>query len=167
MLCQGFRLFMCKKAEKPTLQGLRLYPNQSPYMAQRVGFGLACGLGQARLWSHTVAPFTTAPFESQVPFGKKEQARKDLFFLWRRGWDSNPRGVSAKLISSQPRYDRFDTPARCQSSIQKTTGNCKTAIKGKPISLRESVRYAPLPGRSSRCSSDRTRSYGCRMRTRR
>ena len=32
--------------------------------------------------------------------------------LWRRGWDSNPRDVSAKLISSQPRYDHFDTSAR-------------------------------------------------------
>ena len=30
--------------------------------------------------------------------------------LWRRRWDSNPRaGVTGKLISSQPRYDRFDT----------------------------------------------------------
>ena len=28
---------------------------------------------------------------------------------WRRGRDSNPRVVSHKLISSQPRYDRFDT----------------------------------------------------------
>ena len=28
---------------------------------------------------------------------------------WRRGWDSNPRGIAPKLISSQPRYDRFDT----------------------------------------------------------
>ena len=31
-------------------------------------------------------------------------------FIWRRGWDSNPRAVSDKLISSQPRYDHFDTP---------------------------------------------------------
>ena len=30
---------------------------------------------------------------------------------WRRGWDSNPRGLASKLISSQPRYDRFDTSA--------------------------------------------------------
>ena len=29
---------------------------------------------------------------------------------WRRRWDSNPRaGVTDKLISSQPRYDHFDT----------------------------------------------------------
>ena len=35
----------------------------------------------------------------------------DLGFSWRRGRDSNPRVVSHKLISSQPRYDRFDTSA--------------------------------------------------------
>ena len=32
-----------------------------------------------------------------------------LLMMWRRGWDSNPRGLASKLISSQPRYDRFDT----------------------------------------------------------
>ncbi len=30
---------------------------------------------------------------------------------WRREWDSNPREIALKLISSQPRYDRFDTAA--------------------------------------------------------
>ena len=30
-------------------------------------------------------------------------------FVWRRGWDSNPRRCYPKLISSQPRYDHFDT----------------------------------------------------------
>ncbi len=30
---------------------------------------------------------------------------------WRGGWDSNPRAVARKLISSQPRYDHFDTAA--------------------------------------------------------
>ena len=29
--------------------------------------------------------------------------------VWRRGWDSNPCGIAPKLISSQPRYDHFDT----------------------------------------------------------
>ena len=33
---------------------------------------------------------------------------------WRSGRDSNPREVSLKLISSQPRYDRFDTAACCR-----------------------------------------------------
>ena len=30
---------------------------------------------------------------------------------WRRGRDSNPREIALKLISSQPRYDHFDTSA--------------------------------------------------------
>ena len=30
---------------------------------------------------------------------------------WRSGRDSNPRAITRKLISSQPRYDHFDTAA--------------------------------------------------------
>ena len=39
--------------------------------------------------------------------------------FWRTGWDSNPRaGLNTdKLISSQPRYDHFDTcPCVCLNS---------------------------------------------------
>ena len=32
-------------------------------------------------------------------------------YSWRRRWDSNPRDIAVKLISSQSRYDRFDTSA--------------------------------------------------------
>ncbi len=32
-----------------------------------------------------------------------------MIIQWRRGRDSNPRGIAPKLISSQPRYDHFDT----------------------------------------------------------
>ena len=32
-----------------------------------------------------------------------------LLHLWRRGWDSNPRGLTPKRFSRPPRYDRFDT----------------------------------------------------------
>ena len=31
---------------------------------------------------------------------------------WRSGWDSNPRTVARHLISSQGRYDHFDTAPR-------------------------------------------------------
>ena len=50
--------------------------------------------------------------------GKFEQNKKKIRVYrkpanphdWRTGWDSNPRaGVTDKLISSQPRYDHFDT----------------------------------------------------------
>ena len=34
------------------------------------------------------------------------------FFDVRSGRDSNPRAVARKLISSQPRYDHFDTAAK-------------------------------------------------------
>ena len=34
----------------------------------------------------------------------------DMTGFWRRVWDSNPRGLSPKLISNQPRYDHFDNP---------------------------------------------------------
>ena len=34
-----------------------------------------------------------------------------LVVFWRRERDSNPRAIARKLISSQPRYDHFDTAA--------------------------------------------------------
>ena len=38
-----------------------------------------------------------------------DKSRVPVF--WRSGRDSNPRGIAPKLISSQPRYDHFDTAA--------------------------------------------------------
>ena len=41
---------------------------------------------------------------------KIQQTRMVTGFLWRRRWDSNPRGAHhAKTISSRSRYDHFDT----------------------------------------------------------
>ena len=47
-----------------------------------------------------ISLYTEIPRRIQAP---------GVFF--RRRWDSNPRVVAHKLISSQPRYDRFDTSA--------------------------------------------------------
>ena len=41
---------------------------------------------------------------------KRRKSACRLIF-WRSGRDSNPRGIAPKLISSQPRYDHFDTAA--------------------------------------------------------
>ena len=44
---------------------------------------------------------------------KKEKSRNPhgyWIFRWRRRWDSNPRAREGYLISSQARYDHFDTP---------------------------------------------------------
>ena len=46
--------------------------------------------------------FSPAP----VPNTKRGAQRP---FCIRSGWDSNPRALARKLISSQPRYDLFDT----------------------------------------------------------
>ena len=44
--------------------------------------------------------------------------RMIYWLFWRRGWDSNPCDVAVKLISSQPRYDHFDTsPCMFQSAF--------------------------------------------------
>ena len=48
---------------------------------------------------------------------KTESADFSTLPVWRRGWDSNPRGLSSKLISSQPRYDRFDTSASARKRL--------------------------------------------------
>ena len=49
-------------------------------------------------------------WRSNPTFYCKQKIGKYAYFLfWRRGWDSNPRSFARKLISSQPRYDHFDT----------------------------------------------------------
>ena len=48
---------------------------------------------------------------------RKELKPNDRFrFFWRKRWDSNPRAREDYLISSQPRYDRFDTSPYIQTS---------------------------------------------------
>ncbi len=42
---------------------------------------------------------------------KQKHPLTRMLCFWRRGRDSNPRELSPKLISSQPRYDHFDTSA--------------------------------------------------------
>ena len=65
--------------------------------------------------------------QNRVIFGagtKKKKSRNPhgyWIFRWRSGWDSNPRAREDYLISSQARYDHFDTAPymlnRCFSSL--------------------------------------------------
>jgi hypothetical protein len=48
---------------------------------------------------------------------KKQPARRFGRLFWRSGRDSNPRAIARKLISSQPRYDHFDTAANAALQI--------------------------------------------------
>ena len=55
---------------------------------------------------------------------------------WRSGWDSNPRAIARKLISSQPRYDHFDTAAYIDSAllIKYQITEYKSSVYGKVLS---------------------------------
>ncbi len=72
---------------------------------------------------------------------KKKKSRNPhgyWIFRWRSGWDSNPRAREDYLISSQARYDHFDTLpyafaargvaafVRCPNILAKTAGDVKT-----------------------------------------
>ena len=59
--------------------------------------------------------------------------------FWRRGWDSNQCAIARKLISSQPRYDHFDTsPCIFIRSVSEAFLKFKIALErtdGKNIRL--------------------------------
>ena len=51
---------------------------------------------------------------------------------WRRRWDSNPRALADNLISSQARYDHFDTSpdVKLQGKLRKRTPDpCRAGLR--------------------------------------
>ena len=65
--------------------------------------------------------------------------------FWRSGWDSNPRNLAVQLISSQSRYDHFDTaPYLSQHQylgkrgelMGRTSKNIKFRIPEKPRKIK-------------------------------
>ena len=73
------------------------------------------------------APWALKRREIRARNKKKAKQHMSLGRMWRRGWDSNPCAVSDKLISSQPRYDHFDTSpyistAALPGKSERTTG---------------------------------------------
>ncbi len=77
---------------------------------------------------------------------RKKPANPHVYWLfWRSGWDSNPRALSRKLISSQSRYDHFDTaPYLSQHQhlgkrgelMGRTSKNIKLRIPEKPRKIK-------------------------------
>ena len=80
------------------------------YLAQREGCRSRL---RARSRRCSVSPpgCHSLPLRFESPWIKRKRRQKPSFSFWRRGRDSNPRVLSHKLISSQPRYDHFDTSA--------------------------------------------------------
>ena len=93
------------------------------------------GLGGAR---SGVPPARHSTRALRIPSYQKNKGHDVPLFFWRSGWDSNPRGIAPKLISSQPRYDRFDTapsilcPRRLCGAffiVSRKKGFCNTFFK--------------------------------------
>ena len=68
---------------------------------------------------------------------KKEKSRNPhgyWIFRWRSGWDSNPRAREDYLISSQARYDHFDTLPNVLTSG--STANAVCSFIGHMLTIR-------------------------------
>ena len=74
-------------------------------MAEWVGF-LFCGKATAVATCHRHVAKSRL---SNPTRNRNTPSRWDGVFLWRSGWDSNPRYREVHLISSQGRYNHFDT----------------------------------------------------------
>ena len=85
-------------------------------MAQMVGVSRALkmphwGIFARRDAKRRARAVRISPCSPCIVCRKNKKQRPAGCCLWRRRWDSNPRGIAAKLISSQSRYDLFDTSA--------------------------------------------------------
>ena len=85
-------------------------------MAQTVGFSRALKMPHRGIFARRDAKrraraVRIPPCNPCIVCCKNKKQHPARCCLWRRRWDSNPRGIAAKLISSQSRYDRFDTSA--------------------------------------------------------
>ena len=85
-------------------------------MAQTVGFSRALKMPHRGIFARRDAKrraqaVRIPPCSPCKVCCKNKKQRPAGCCFWRRRWDSNPRGIAAKLISSQSRYDRFDTSA--------------------------------------------------------
>ena len=100
--------------------------------------------------------------EKEKPAAGKPDYWRDF---WRSGWDSNPRNLAVQLISSQSRYDHFDTsPYLSQHQrlrkrgelMGRTSKNIKLRIPGKPRKIKgfRSERYRVATTISSRSRYD-------------
>ena len=107
--------------------------------------------------------------EKEKPAAGKTDYWRDF---WRSGWDSNPRNLAVQLISSQSRYDHFDTaPYLSQHQhlgkrgelMGRTSKNIKLRIPEKPHKIKgfrsESYRVATTISSQSRYDHFDTAPY--------
>ena len=74
-----------------------------------------CEQAPRRLWLKTEPNFASQKVYSGAPLPPMQKAHRLVCLLrWRKRWDSNPRYREVQLISSQSRYDHFDTLPYCE-----------------------------------------------------
>ena len=116
--------------------GCRLFSRADcPFFPGRLGFDLLCGAGRVAALE---CPRHSIHYRSRSNPAENSQNKAATpcgmaVLFWRTGWDSNPREIALKLISSQPRYDHFDTCpycggqcARCLAIITKRRKKSRT-----------------------------------------
>ena len=87
------------------------------------GGGMAARCAAAFGRTHSLAGSRNGSAYPTAQAKQNSPSMRDCF-VWRRRWDSNPRGDSTYLISSQGRYDHFDTPPR-PFHYKQTRANCQ------------------------------------------
>ena len=96
----------CLGTTKPGTIGTILSIRQIPEPFKKKEKPWKCSISKAFLAEMEGFPLAGINFESNA---NKKSRLTTGFLIWRRWRDSNPRTVARQLISSQPRYDHFDT----------------------------------------------------------
>lgn len=112
-------------------------------MAQTVGFSRALAtvrrtVAARRDAKRRARAVRIPPCSPCIVCCKNKKQRPAGCCLWRRRWDSNPRDIAVKLISSQSRYPDFEGKRR------KLTDNARVC---KPL---KNQHFPALEGRKSR-----------------
>ena len=88
---------------------------------------------------------------SHAPALIEKHPARGCHFYERRRWDSNPRGLSPYLISSQGRYDHFDTPPR---PFHYNGNGAKSQARPRKLTYIEGQSALLLPVRQERQRDD-------------
>ena len=108
-------------------------------MAQTVGFSRALKMPHRGIFARRDAKrraraVRIPPCNPCIVCRKNNKQHPVRCCSWRRRWDSNPRDIAVKLISSQSRYDRFDTSAYSGAFIGKASISIPETPRGVNVS---------------------------------
>ena len=148
-------------------------------MAQAVGFSRALAtvrrtVAARRDAERRARAVRIPPCNPCIVCRKNNKQHPARYCFWRRRWDSNPRDIAVKLISSQSRYDRFDTSAylvlphrlaqrleKCEISMQDNDERLGTRHPIKPAVMGFPADKVTCRMQTFECSLLRLLAYIC------